>query len=167
MNYPDMKNLNEEILVERLTRGTTDYHRRHDPKVIRVRHFEPAFSLVQKCGGSYSNRMGPVYVPGSIDFVRHPVDVKMIGGFKIWSTARDEHGTFTDKRMKRWLEIFREDFIDDVDFESEHHSNTTQLLLPIAKIILEESGKKICNKEDCNFIVSGNDPEYCASHCRE
>lgn len=141
-----MKKITPEAVLDAVTYGTTDHDYRDNPRYIRMRHFEPTFSLVQWVGGSvWSGMGGTSYVPGHVNLVRHPVDLRMLGGSQFWSTARDEHGVFTEKRLRVWLEVFRDrGYVDKICWK-ERITVNSMILRRVTRLTLKRCGVILCS----------------------
>ena len=139
-----MTQITAQAVVDAITRGTDIWQHRNDPKRIVVRHCEDLFSLVEWRGSSYSCR-GSNYVPGHVDIVRHSVDLATAGGLEFWSTARDEHGVFTPKRLEAWLTAFRDGgYLDRFDMAERYSQTNRAILVDVTRQAILSTGGLIC-----------------------
>jgi len=97
------KSLTEEEFLYKITAGSTLHRDRHDPKKIRIRHFQPRYALVEWRGSGYSCNGFYTYVPGWLELHRIPEDVRLSSGTNLWECNRGN--SLTKARMAKLIEL--------------------------------------------------------------
>lgn len=107
--------ITEKEILEKVTRGTTDYRNRNNPKKLKVLYVEDTWALLWRAGSRYGCGYGQTYVSGSVELILIPENIYSGGGPCVWDTGRDAQGTVTPKRLARIIEVVSEEVCEKRD----------------------------------------------------